>query len=44
MGIPYKIARDAVRFSLGKDTGKYEIDEVLRRLEILHKKQKGDQL
>jgi len=44
MGIPYEIARGAVRFSLGKGTSKHEIDEVLYRLEVLHKKQKGDQL
>lgn len=42
MGIPYEIARGAVRFSLGRNTSKYEIDEVLNRLEVLHKKQKGD--
>lgn len=42
MGIPYEIARGAVRFSLGRNTSKYEIDEVLNRLEVFHKKQKGD--
>lgn len=44
MGIPYEIARGAVRFSLGKGTSKHEIDEVLHRLEVLSKNQKGDQL
>jgi cysteine desulfurase len=42
MGIPYEIARGTIRFSLGRNTSKYEIDEVLNRLEVLHKKQKGD--
>lgn len=42
MGIPYEIARGAVRFSLGRNTSKYEIDEVLNRLEVLHRNQKGE--
>jgi len=36
MGIPYEIARGAVRFSLGRMTTKKEIDTVLDRLAHLH--------
>ncbi|MDF2856644.1 MAG: Cysteine desulfurase [Neobacillus sp.] len=44
MGIPYEIARGAVRFSLGRNTNKDEIDEILHRLEEIQTKLEGDQL
>ncbi len=44
MGTPHETARGAVRFSLGRMTTKEEINTVLERFALFHKRQKGEVL